>query len=344
MDMTAFLPRELHKPLAWLGNLRPDWIIPHWNAEWNCLFSIEVPPWTASSGLTLAEHQAILQIGNLCSMDLISLYWFHALARSLAEGPKIFEPTLKQCRMMGDTEVKIPSVDPECPDGAYAQPYDAMLFKFPREYVAELGQKYGYDKFPQYAICYHDPDHKYIVCGGNYGEDLICSFVPPDPTKTIEEVMCHPLPTSHAAVLSEPERKVSQHLQRLCINACLLLMEYKTVKRPLDPKAWEKNRKGKDERNKLLALGNLEKIDFAQEFIVPDDDILPDAGHRVGGEHGHNSPTPHWRKRHWRPVAHGVGRLLRRRTLIHRVYVNKHLLTVDPSVTSVTFKGKSKIA
>lgn len=230
-----------------------------------------------------------------------------ALSDWIAHGPKIFRPNRMQAEAMTHVELRIDE---------YSQPYRSLLID-----VSDL------DLFPQLkptgillhhvqevnAIAFliitreHDNDMNNIVSIGDDLERAISKFNDEVPRQVRED---------------------ATSLLRMGINFCLYLMSVDTAVEPCLRKEFDSNRR--------LAAENSERGRRAQKRCAADLRIVrivharDEKCYETTGDG--KSPSPHWRRGHWRMQRHGPNNSLRKRILIKATFVGQRNLLPENTV------------
>jgi hypothetical protein len=367
VDFSQFLPRETHRPLAWLGK-HTDWLRTTVGPDNRIVFTWKFP--VKDNMLSTEDYGFIDIIRETCASekgsasDRMLALFYRAAAASLANGPKMFQPTPIQCEAMENVDVDVPFAD-------YRQPFETLIIQLPDEYRRDAMQRLGLSEFPNYALVHHDLKSNIITVASNYnqrqsGETLVAVLRPTPQTETIEDEF------RKEELRNEP--MVDRLVQRLAVNMCLLLTHYRTRQRPLDPQYLSKLRQlskkqdqKKADRAKTMIVGQVMVVEFEQQIKLhdeveenPPEDMLPGAiteiRQRDTGEGATYTVRPHWRRGHWRRQHHGQKWLTTRkpddasvivddhhhRVFIKPILVKRALFGGEKSQTSVLYKGGNK--
>ena len=282
----------------------------------------------------------------------------YAISKSLAEGPKMFRPTLLQCKAFENTVVGVPF-------SQYAQPYETLLIEFPEDY-RQLKMEEGLKKCPRYIISWYNRERQLIMvaCQYDYADDRIVGLLSLQPEHdTIETLLTAPLYFEADGTTAEDvsDFQTAQMFERIAINLNLLIMygDCKRIVTPLDKSAWKHYREMKKryERNRdkerLAGLrdwgvGQIDEVKFSQEELAQQIgfrvQLVPDPPTEPGGG-THASPKPHWRRGHWAQQPYGPNSSLRKPVLRPPVFVvgkSYRGIEIDTSDTSVVYEQKGE--
>jgi hypothetical protein len=370
MDFSALLPREHHGVFAWLG--RHDWVKVVQPSPDQYFLHPSLPEGVLK--LSKKDQQTLGFMLADSDNDALMTLWHFALSKCLAGGPKIFEPSISQCRFLEDVDLDIGTED-------YCQPYDAMVVRFPKEYVRGVCDKHGLRGISRNVVCYRGAQtdgRRYLYMGSQITTRVAPQIVPVripglgagsllTPPLRAPQILAHLIPSDDLTIedyihkkleqgpaLTDAEEKVSAEVHRMAMNCCMLLMEYKSSVHayPWDRAAWDRNRAKKDPMHQLLAIGDFEKISLCQTGLAeePDewdaDDYLPldPTERQIYVPRGtHRSPRPHWRKKHWHPVWCGPGRTIRRAKLFRKTFVRKAHFRGGLPQPEATTKGRNAV-
>jgi hypothetical protein len=281
----------------------------------------------------------------LNARELLSI-WLRS--QVVADGPKIFQPTLEQCLIMEQVAPRIATSD-------YAQPYPVMIVEFPeafRQQRACCGQSalfVGTHAPEAVLIGFEPPPVGAIALEGLFssGNVVRLGIMPRDATIEDRLVLEHGeesyAPTDPITV---SEHVVIAGVMRVAINSMLLLAEYgcrhlgaanESHFRRLEHFAQLARRKksGVDVAERNLRLAS-QFYGFAQEIVLHEEEARDAAAPRTEA-HSESWRRPHWRRGHWKMHAHGPGLSARKRIFIKPVLVNRHLLHGDEALAT-TYK------
>lgn len=338
MDFTVLLRRDYHRVFAYLG--RHDWLSYH-------EISLDDPRQShlprEQRGTTFVEShfparpQSIPQaewslvIGDIASKksDRIKLTWWYMLSKALAEGPKVFTPSVEQCESMEEIDIDIAP-------GDFQQPYPTMIYQFPHAYAKGLSERLAYPtSHPVYGITYTDKPSGFVLLGVTMSNDDSFVVMIPPTTPTLEWALKKKMDNRSGDIMSAVELILSNLAERVCCNAAMLLMQYPTKIAPYDPKAYAKHRS--KPKFAHFATGDFQSVSFEQNIIIREVRDRP-TGTEAEPHGTHAAPKPHWRRGHWKMQAHGPQHSLRKRILIRPVFVRGFAFTGDMSKTNVTIR------
>jgi hypothetical protein len=337
-QMTEFLPRALHLPFARLGAHEWFWLErkPAPDSEpggvsYKAIYEMELVRRHVGDDFAMGLRK---EIANGSPNDLI--WFFGALSRAMAQGPKLLRPDLETCLALEAIRIDLPYSD-------YAQPFECLFVELPAEYVALCARRVpGARPYPC-VILYHGPpghhpggDVLQVSCHGPYEEEVRNSIYTRPHLATIED---HLALLRGSARPDDPDYPSVVPMQRVAINLGLMLM-HGGVKKVgwLDPKQHAKHERlaRKDDRGRMLRAGDVELIDFARKLRLYNVVELEGPG-RPAAAGTHASPHPHWRSGHWRNQAHGPARALRKRLLIPATFVCQRRFAGDLAATAMDF-------
>ncbi len=328
ISMTDFLPDNMVKPCGWLGKRKwvrfehPDerWIISANRRTWDevPLEEKERTKFRAVRGLLFDSYKS--------DKELLLTY---ALSRSVAFGPKVFQPSAMQCRALENTGCEVPFEQ-------YAQPYETLLIKFPEEY-RQMKREDGMNRCPRYVISWYDRDLGMILvaCQFENQNDRIVGILNVKEDQTIEDVLSAPSYYESDGTVAREEVEdfqIAQLFERIAINLNMLMMYggSKLAVHHHDPEGWKRYRELKrryeKQRNKLKlmeikdwSVGQMDEIIMDQEigFRVQTAEAPPP--NFTGCSHP--SPKPHWRRGHWVNQSYGPRHSLRKPLLRAPIYV-----------------------
>ena len=341
IDATYFIPREYHKGLVELG--KTNWLEikeTTTNAEGRALTHFHIREDAVNSALdslpvedarrlvTLVEAMTGAMSDGSHGLNLL-----YAVSRLLAEGVKVYCPTREQFDALANV-----SVDLELQH--YQQPFPVVVVQMPSG-VNELGPKaiavLHDSKLPMFTtVCDN------LVHGRLMGEKrMIHSTFLTSPTRTMESVIFDDrLDRLH--VHPENSLMAYRRAERVAVNCCLLLTQYRTRLDPADPKHAQKLHKlskssdeQRRERAKLLQVGEPKVITFEQQVRVHD--VQENEGAHRGEPTGLHV-KPHWRRGHWRRQRCGAGMQEHKLVFIRPILVRRDLFGGDASNTSAVYR------
>lgn len=331
MDMTSFVIRSLNQPLRELGKTR--WI------------TFSVDPDT-SANVSMVVHNSVFRqvLGSLSpshrrllnnvreALSPVFLGNLAAVSKLLADGPKIFCPTMAQCEAMEQVSIELTVSD-------YQQAFPAMAIELPIAYVNTR-------KTPRRIVIYHD-DTQNIICThyGVIGQGGLEGTLINDSEATIEEQL------SRVVFDDTPENSdalVRNRLaERVAINCMLALTQYNTRLSPFNPLRLKQLRADIKSASVKIAssardaiLGEFEVIGFTQEIDFIDKD---ETSRQETSSPSLRTLTPHWRKGHWRRQRYGTQRSETKLIFIKPMLIRRDQFKGDVANTSVTYSGKARV-
>ena len=304
MRPTDLIPKAMIPELLRLGKLDRNWIEHEKSNEsrWHYIIKPRYDTW----------------LSKLCRSGAD---WDSMLAQSiwLADGPKVFQPTMDQCKALENVSVNI-SVD------EYHQSYPSLVVQTP---------------YPPYSavLCHH-------ITKSNCGPLLICLLLsPPSHDHDITTcVSCASEKIEDALVKfhddCEKDQQAACPALRVACNSCLALAHYGSHLDYLFPKEVQRDKKLAQENSErgIKAKARLQLpvqvISFDQEIKLHRTEVRkPEPGEPTGRQ------TPcHWRRGHWHTVCHGPKSSLRKLAFFAPVLVRSDLFVGDPADTQATYR------
>jgi hypothetical protein len=332
LDFTTFLPRALHRSFAFFG--KADWLAyAHLNPEQatssksdhRIFVDVQIPPFDPKK-LTYDEYQMGADVIQSVLADRIHLSWLYILSKAIASGPKVFYPNLEQCESMAQIDVEVAAKD-------FQQPYPTVIYQLPKEFSAAIQKQFNLP-WRATAGAIHNDNSGFIMAGMVLDNgDRICWVIPPNSDR-IEDYLFRKMPNRSGDAIEDTEMAACHLVERVLLNSSMLLMQYPIKKEPSDPKKWNKNRTKPDERQRLFALADMERLSFEQNIVIRETSSTGTAGDVGSGR----SMIAHWRRGHWKMQAHGPQHSLRKRILIRPVFVNSQNFMGDLSQTGVEMR------
>ena len=337
MDFTLFAPNEAIPALTWLG--KRDWL------DFGCSDSFDKRAiWTRIKQLEVSAEcnnevwNQVERIGKLACKDIVYSFYLLALSRSIANGPKIFQPTYEDCIALENTACTMSFED-------YNQPYPVVIIELPKEYKKRLAQVWRISEGPSYIIAYHDEQKRFINMNTFFNFDNVLTYLAParKEYKSIENCII-----SNQESNFDNEFKVAELTQRLAINFCMV-MSLLGVRQigPMDASAYEKAKKlikRKDKYHRSLGQKTLDstcyKIEFIQKINLFEEEFIQPRQHSSDPTTTHASPKPHWRRGHYRQQPCGIKLSERKLVFIKPVLVRSNLFSGDIKNTEVTYTIK----
>ncbi len=365
INMNAFIPEGMARPLQWLG--RKKWLqFEHSNDRW--IISTDKKIW---SDIPIKEKKEYTgefwrRVNGLLftpySNDKEELLTY-ALSRAIAQGPKMFRPSTLQCKAFENTSVDIPFAQ-------FAQPYECLLIEFPEDY-RKMKLEEGLTRCPRYVVSWYDRDLQIIMvaCQFDSQDDRIIGILSMRPEHdTIETLLSAPVYFEADGTAAEDvsDFKVAQTFERIAVNLNLLIMygDKSHTVMPVNREGWVRYRELKkryEAKHDKVGLAKIKDWGAAEisEIKFDKDDLSQNIGFKVQLEAnpapeftnqiGH-SPKPHWRRGHWAQQPYGPGRSLRKPVLrppvfvIGQAYRDEGITvdTVDLANTSVIITQKGE--
>ena len=220
--------------------------------------------------------------------------WAYAVSRVIAEGPKVFRPSLEQCLSLEHVSLTLPLED-------YRQSYPTMVIELPAGYRRDVDRRTGgVPACPRTVVVRHWPaglvmTGANVVDRGGDSAELIYVFGTRAADGTLEDVLSiHRNPDADESALLEAVTRVSLNLMLLLAHAGSRLVPSNPA---LVGKCRAKLRRGvKPELQRRELVGHVNFVVPEREVVVRD--TRTDAAR--GGTH--SSPVSHWRRGHWRAM------------------------------------------
>lgn len=326
--MRAFYPDDFIAALKALGPY--DWMRFYNNPSRREVgFDLHIP-----SDPNLGSHKKIIEFfEHLWSGgDLQHLLHFFAISKLLASGPKLLSPTVEQCQALENVEVALSLAE-------YEQPFPAILVELPTEYCQSLRLQHGVDA-ARFVLVFHHRDSQ-------------CLYVAPQKKFSEVSTYCIISACRHRTSIEDALRnkeeedgadlRVSEAIIRVAINFALLLTRYGVREcGPVNAKAVERQQRNtarsntrKAERAKRLLNSTIYRIEFAQEVVF----YNRERNSQGTTANGSRMMPPHWRRGHFRRVAHGSGRRGRRLVFIPPVLINSDCFRGDLANTAYSARS-----
>lgn len=338
IDFTEFLPREYHRPLQWLGKL--PWLNTRADGQGGIIFQ-----WRHVEEKGISRNDFEFAENLIAKLEqqrneqpvMLRALLYRAFAASLAYGPKVFQPNAMQCEALENVEVEVPFSE-------YRQPYETLIIQLPDQYRVEAMTRYDLAEFPRFIICHHDIKSLIITVASTYPDkrQVVATLVPTG-EQTIEDAF--------RKLDREEMPLIDRIVQRLGVNICLLMTQFRLRQRPLDPAALEKNKQlarkqdaTKADRAQKMLAGQLMVVEFEQEVAFhdvegPDEpgEFNPTTAGTIAEVPSGRQMTPHWRKGHWRRQHYGAQMVQVKLVFIRPVLVRKDRFAGDLSRTSAIY-------
>jgi hypothetical protein len=351
MDFTTFVSREAIPALTWLG--KRDWLDFGYSPNFQ-----DRTVWTRPKKVTVSEEeqkkiprQVWDQVDHILAnagRDVVNSFLALALSKSIAYGPKVFQPTYEDCLALENTECTMSFAD-------YKQPYPVVIIEFPSSYKKRLAEKWNVPKGPSHVIVHHDPDKGFITVNAFFDRNNVLSHIAParPEYKSIEDAITRnrDMPDVRNAA---DDFHVAELAQRLAVNFCMVmvLLGVRQVG-PLDPEKYAKAKKmarRKDRHHRELGQKLLDSAMFKVEFIqqriklYEEEFVQPRQPQTNEGEEEvqRASPKPHWRRGHYRQQPCGPMQSQRKLIFIKPVLVRAGIFSGDLKNTEVTYTLTNK--
>lgn len=346
MNLSHLFPKEWHKSIKWLGT--KQWLTAFddgadtvtYQIDKNCYISADEYEKYGQETI----KRALYLIDQYAGMGgCASAFFLDTVAKMMADGPKLYRPTINQCMAFENTQVNIDF-------DFYQQPYPVTLIELPDEYKKHIKEEFNVQTPPSYVFCYKMENGIIVTSAWFSANNNIVNILVPKPKwKDIEEAICNKNRTDYTNGQIDPKATdqdfdVATLVQRLALNFSLgmTMLGVREIG-PLHPHQHElhartlKNPKAnarKRERAQEYMLAPIKLIEFAQNIEFYSIEREPTEG---SGEGTHRSPRPHWRKGHYRRQRHGAGNTLSKLVFIKPIMVMRRNFVGDLADTSVTY-------
>lgn len=250
------------------------------------------------------------------------------------QGVKVFCPTLKECRALIEIDVNIRWVD-------YRQPFDTFgIILPPGLFDGPISKEVG---VPYATFSRLDTKARFCSCvtmsssGGHLNGRGVWRA---DSQDTIEQEWIRTRSKSTDGI-TEHEIEVEESIQRMLINACLMLVQHGCLHKGKADAAAVETAKAKLSKKNLpetVRFHNEGFVALAPDIYGFDQHIrLFDTEGEPGEATGTGHPVkPHWRRGHWTNQAYGPGMSLRKLQFRKPVLVNSHRFAGDLADTRVS--------
>lgn len=275
----------------------------------------------------------------------------------LAEGPKIFRPTLEECLAFEEVEVNLHVRD-------YAQPFDTFVIELPAEYTnlrkvqglvraslysqESINERYG--PVAQIVRVERPSGMVAVLTITSVKGMTVSGIVGSSEQATIEDDLGKMLIGETSGYTTAPELLMEKLTTRVSLNACLFLVDRghrlsaQTNQSYIDRLKSRRERAEKrgDDEKAALAEKELSEVPLVYEFSqkINVRRYIGSSDACGGVVNGDRKVSPHWRRSHYRMQAHGEKRSKRKRILIEHCMVNEHLFGGDVADTKVEYGGK----
>lgn len=334
VDMTQFIPRGMHAGLAEFS--RRGGLTCHQNADNPHALNYAVDPAKTPPDIMRAIRgcERLERENNNLAGSALSL---EALGCLLANGPKAFYPTVRQCEAMQNISLDIPF-------DMYRQPYPAIVVMIPPDARRAAEDMFPGARVPFSVIIRHVPGICINIGNavGTHFEMVSCTVCAAGAARSLEDSL------KRNATLSSVDHRAACWTERIALNSALLLTHFPTVTEPADPKAFAKTRAlmnrrdpAERERGRVLHAGQFVAVRFAQDVEIYGTEPAP--AHGPARPYTGEILPPHWRRGHWRREP-GYAAVVAaggepRRIFIRPVLVNAHRFAGDLANTSVEYRG-----
>lgn len=270
--------------------------------------------------------------------EVTALMELFVTAKMMAQGPKVFRPSMEQCLALAQME-------PRFGCGDHKQPYPTMVVEFPERFSQLKGGRctddLGHEGFfrPLFCIVHHAPEVPAIVCSTSWssGQSIVRTLHhhgAEQKTTTIAEVFARAATVPPGSDdINEMEEDSSVSCLRVAINALSLLFHYGHRTDPENPSYVERlkrHRKVQEKRGDLKKLEQTKRdlalavqvCDFEQKIVLFDTHG-PQRVSYNGTDLGEiRSVRPHWRRGHMRMQPHGPHSSLRKLVVIKPILIH----------------------
>lgn len=379
MNFTTFDRKENLNVLAWLG--KRDWTVYRDYPE-RLASAIRPKPFlfapsqqqiqaaAASQPIIVGrtemekyppQHWQILrEMLRTMEFDVVGTFWFLALSKSLAGGPKLFQPTTEQCVALENTAASFPF-------DMYRQPYPVIVIEIPEGYRAHLKEKYGVTDTPSHVIVHHEERHISVSAFLNQ-QNINVQLTPKrDIYATLEDSITknrhrrldHLVADEGRVSMpaeAEGDFDAAENVQRLAMNFAMMMtllgVKPPVAMNPADIRRWRQEalatrRGGVPTHRALEAQANLASamylIQFDQQINFYDEiEEQVVVGDAVELERLKKSPRTHWRHGHWAQQPCGPMRSQRKAIFRKPLLVRAQYFLGDVKNTNVTYTAKKR--
>ncbi len=274
----------------------------------NLLGDDQIPFWDkfcsdANFRLTAKEIFYNKKYMNLLKGNLFELIHIYCLWDAYRNGPKCIKPTLTQC-------IAFEQIDPNIDLEEYNQIYPTVIIEVPEEYKSVLMAHYKY-RAPRYIIMHWDAGIKVLL--------ITVSFGKRNPVTTFyivgkhEETLCGAIEGSLSKDSGDIEYNIACHVIKMAINLNLFMVNFGHEKRGYENVKQHRHFERKKQQEA--------KFDVEYYSLKQDIKLYERRMYKSNGDGSHASPSPHWRKGHYRYQRYGVGYSLKRMIFIKPVFV-----------------------
>lgn len=300
MDFTGIIPRELHRGLAWLGKL--DWLrFSNGSNDDGIPRTRIMPQWhVIQNAKGVEQHSYMLQLLRRFTnqSDMLGLAFMEACGIALAEGPKLFVPSVEQWESMEQVEIHLPISE-------FRSPYPTLIIRIPNECRKRLATEHGVDiqRAPLFILVRyrkHPAESSAVIFLQANFKDYENANIFQDQTSHKDVEAALSTRTLNEMDAKYPERdnefKFCDVLNRAALNLCLMLTHFgHKVTGPLDPHSYKINRKRAGREH--LKYGDFLAVQMIQNICVR---ATPEPTEPGEEREGGWEVKPHWRRGHWR--------------------------------------------
>jgi len=148
--MRMLVEKELITPLKLLG--RHDWL------KWQPVTTnpqIKKKQLCVPNDPDLLEYPVfLLRLQFLADTEDASLYGLFVLSKTLANGPKVLQPTTGQCEALMNVDVNVSHAD-------YEQPFPSIIVELPADFRRSMTERFE-RPCPPFVLLYHDKRTGYL--------------------------------------------------------------------------------------------------------------------------------------------------------------------------------------
>jgi hypothetical protein len=309
--MRMLVEKELITPLKLLG--RHDWL------KWQP--AITNPPSTriqlcVPNDPALLEYPVFLRrLQFLADTEAASLYRLFVLSKTLANGPKVLQPTTGQCEALMNVDVNVSHAD-------YEQPFPSIIVELPADFRRSMTERFEWP-CPPFVLLYHDKRTGYLLafCVVGPTEAGTMNIISPRTQfKTIEKSLRFDCDEDGN------DFRQAEVLQRIACNFGLLLTRFGAKDcGPFDAKTQKKQVRRARSSNTRKARRAQSLLDASANQIVFEQDVLfYDTVHSAteNPDACGTQKRTHWRRGHFRRQQCGTGRQERRLVFVRPCLIN----------------------
>lgn len=340
MDATAFIDRQFHFGLRHLG--RYPWMEIEGferRGEWTAI-GIKLNDRLLDRAISEtpfgADREALRYLIQCIRTDSRLVESTEAVSKLLADGPKVFRPSLQQCEAMEQVALELIAKE-------YQQAFPCVVVEFPTEFAA-LRQIH-----PQVLVRHDAEQGRIFALGGSLSSNTRCATIN---TQTI----CNSSDTIESSLSREidwaphlPRTILDENFSlavRIALNCNLALTHYATRLRTANETTVRRLRRRKNNDSdgtrrheaRRRLIGEFSVIEFEQQVEFHDSghaNIADDCA--SSAESRRPDMSPHWRKGHWRRQVYGIGRKERRLVFIKPILVRRDKFAGSLADTSVVY-------